>query len=99
MSLLVPNIIIYGGAACPNCIKAKQAVELLNLSYNYIDIGSKELGEWATFFDDPKNKIPSSHRSVPIIFINDEFLGGYSQLCTYLNNYELNCDINLTDDF
>jgi glutaredoxin len=72
-----PNITIYGKPACQYCVQAKSFLERRHIPYEYVDI-----------FDNPTDEqrnvvngiIATGYRSMPMIFINGEFIGGYSEL-------------------
>ena len=85
----VNSFYIYGSENCPNCVAAKKCLENIpNLKYNYIDIGKKEDGAFTRFFNDFKELVPEKHRTVPVIFYEGNFIGGYTQLCRYLSDNE-----------
>jgi glutaredoxin len=62
----------------------------LGENINYKDVinqlGYKSL---ADFFDKTDLKIPENHRSVPVIFKNGEYVGGYNELLALLKEQEL----------
>ena len=68
------EVIIYSTTVCPYCIRAKQLLERKGVEYKEINL-SKE---------DPQVRIDlmqrTNHRTVPQIFINDQFIGGFDQL-------------------
>ncbi|KGT47168.1 MULTISPECIES: glutaredoxin 3 [Acinetobacter] len=68
------EVIIYSTTVCPYCIRAKQLLERKGVEYKEINL-SKE---------DPQVRLDlmqrTNHRTVPQIFINDQFIGGFDQL-------------------
>jgi glutaredoxin 3 len=68
------EVIIYSTTVCPYCIRAKQLLERKGFEYKEINL-SKE---------DPQVRLDlmqrTNHRTVPQIFINDQFIGGFDQL-------------------
>lgn len=75
--------IVYGKQNCAYCTKAKQLLESKNLPYKYIDLGVdisveifKEL-MWEAYQVIPK--------TVPQILENDQYIGGFDALETYLD--------------
>lgn len=60
---------IYGAPGCSWCDKAINWMEEKELEYNYFE--STEC---------PRTLIPESHKTVPIIFKGQEFIGGFSDL-------------------
>lgn len=70
------KIDIYTSNTCPYCTKAKRLLQMLNLNYTEHNVDNsfedmcKEIGE--------KFNIPVS--TVPQIIINEQYVGGYSDL-------------------
>ena len=72
-----PNIkwIVYGSDICPFCNKAKEYLQNKNQKYTYIDI---------TKYQDSREllkKMTDGYRTIPVIYKNGKFIGGYSDLC------------------
>lgn len=67
------KIEVYSTARCPYCVMAKQLLERKGLSYKEIrvDMDPSKRQEMMT---------KSRQRTVPQIFINDEAVGGYTDL-------------------
>lgn len=68
------NIVIYSTTVCPYCVRAKQLLERKGIEFKEINL-SKEAPEVRTELMQRTN-----HRTVPQIFINDQFIGGFDQL-------------------
>ena len=77
------DIKIYTTPICPFCVQAKRLLEQLKLPFEDIDLSrdhdlrmklSAENGGW---------------RTVPMIFIGEEFVGGFQELSTIHRNGEL----------
>jgi len=69
----MPKVIIYSKTTCPACIKAKDIMEEKGVQYKEIILDNKP--------DELKDLIDKTNmRTVPQIFINDEFIGGCSDL-------------------
>ena len=68
------EVIIYSTTVCPYCVRAKQLLERKGVEYKEINL-SKE---------DPQVRLDlmqrTNHRTVPEIFINEQFIGGFDQL-------------------
>ncbi len=64
---------IYSSAHCPYCVMAKQLLDRKGVSYNEIrvDLDPSKRQEMMT---------KSRQRTVPQIFINNEAIGGYTDL-------------------
>tara|TARA_B100000212_G_scaffold12734_1_gene9131 strand:- start:5336 stop:7330 length:1995 start_codon:yes stop_codon:yes gene_type:complete len=70
--------IIYGKKDCPFCSLAKEELKLRGIPYDYIDL--QESGKTAAEVTGRKV------RTVPQIYIEGEYVGGYDELMSYLNN-------------
>lgn len=68
--------IIYGKPGCPFCEKAKTWFEVRGIEYEYVDI--EELGKTAAEVTGRKDV-----KSVPQVYIEGKYIGGYSQLSAY----------------
>jgi len=71
-------VTIYGKANCGFCTKAKALADSKLLKYVYKDVGIKST------FDELMNRAPVTVKSVPQIFIRDEYIGGYVEFSRYL---------------
>ncbi len=71
--LSTPKIEVYTTAYCPFCDAAKELLKKKNLSFTEIDVSEPEKKE--------KLKQKTGWRTVPQIFINDQLIGGYQELC------------------
>lgn len=67
--------IIYGADKCPFCNKAKDLLDNNNKQYVYYDITDKKTKIMNELADKTNNQ-----RTVPIIFDNQKFIGGYTEL-------------------
>ena len=67
------DVTIYTTATCPYCLAAKQLITSLGASYEEI-----------SFDDDPQLRLRLSERyswrSVPMILVNSELVGGFDDL-------------------
>lgn len=70
-----PRIVIYGNETCAHCAAARMLLTKKRLSFDDIKIsGDDKLSEEMLRL--------SRSRSVPQIFINDQLIGGFDELCT-----------------
>ncbi|WP_288386687.1 glutaredoxin 3 [uncultured Acinetobacter sp.] len=71
---MTANVTIYSTTVCPYCIRAKQLLERKGIEYKEINLSNEA----------PDVRIElmqrTSHRTVPQIFIKDQFIGGFDQL-------------------
>lgn len=70
-------IIIYGKPGCVFCTKAKEFLSYRFIPYTYIDI-TEDLSDWDKAAIN--RVIATGYRTMPMIFIDGEFIGGYSDL-------------------
>lgn len=71
---MVRTITVYTTDYCPYCRTAKQLLDARGLAYTEINLSTD---------DALRQKISAKaggYRTVPMIFIGDEFMGGYDQL-------------------
>ena len=68
------NITVYSGPMCNFCDAAKRLLLRNNLSYNEIDISTKE------GLRDEMTKRANGRRTIPQIFFADYHVGGYQEL-------------------
>jgi glutaredoxin len=77
---------IYGTKNCKNCVKIKEffkkfvknTKKIIMQYYDIDDLIQKEIIKNYLEFQEKMEPFIKDHRTVPIIFINDEFIGGYS---------------------
>lgn len=68
---------IYGGESCSYCEMAKKLCEMYKLNFEYYDVGDVMPTEWI-------KKVGFVPRSVPQIFADDTYLGGFTEFKTYV---------------
>lgn len=69
------SVVIYTKPTCPYCIRAKQLLEQKGVAYEEI--------LFAQLSDEEKNILSqktNGYRTVPQIFINETFVGGFDQI-------------------
>ncbi len=67
------KIVMIKKNPCPYCDRAKQLLDNKNVKYEIVDL-TDNLDELQTWKD------KTGYKTVPMIFINDELIGGYSDL-------------------
>lgn len=79
--------IIYTKEGCWYCIEAKKLLQENNIIFNNIDLTSnKELHQ--------KLAIKTGQSTVPYIFLNGKFIGGYQDLLELINTNKLESFLN-----
>jgi glutaredoxin len=73
------TIKIYGKTNCPWCDRAKSLVSRYGFQYEYFDIGRKQ------YYDELKESVPDL-KTVPQIFWNERYIGGYNELANEIEN-------------
>lgn len=67
------NVIVYSSAHCPYCVMAKQLLERKGVAFQEIRVDLEPAKR-----EEMMHK--SKQRTVPQIFINDQAVGGYTDL-------------------
>ena len=70
--------IIYGKKDCPFCAMAKEELKLRGIVYDYVDL--QEIGKTAKEVTGRRDV-----KTVPQIYIEGEYVGGYDELMVYLD--------------
>lgn len=77
---------IYSKPNCTFCVQAKQLLELKSLSYTEIELDVEQEkidGKTYAPVSVLKEKVPLA-KSVPQIFLNEEYIGGFTELRNFL---------------
>ena len=75
------KIIIFGKDTCYFCLKSKELLDENNIEYKYI-----LMDEVSNYYQtNYLNKVPNTYKTVPQIFIDNKFIGGYSDLEPIIN--------------
>ncbi len=67
------KIVMYSKVPCPYCVAAKNLLNTLNLPFQEIDLTGQDA-------EIDRIKQETGWRTVPIILINDQLVGGYNDL-------------------
>ena len=67
--------IIYGTKSCSYCNRAKSLLDERKQEYVYIDVGNYPNGRNSLI------TMANGYRTVPVIYHNGQFIGGYTDLC------------------
>jgi glutaredoxin 3 len=67
---------IFGKPSCPYCDRAKQLLSKYNIEYTYVDLSLDEARL--------KQFKEQGFRTVPIIYDDDQYIGGFDELQDYL---------------
>ena len=83
------KIVIIGLDYCPYCKNAIKLVQKFNIPYEYYNIHKdyKNLFDALKIINLKNNNIQfiEEHKTVPVVFFNKKFIGGYSELAKYFN--------------
>lgn len=66
-------VVIYGTRWCPYCTMAKRFLDGKGIAWREVDL-TNDPTELAAV------KARTGHRTVPLIFVNDTFVGGFTDL-------------------
>lgn len=76
------QIKIYSTKSCPYCVRAKLYFVDNGLEFDEIDLTNK-------FSEIDRIKKQTGHRTVPLIFVDDQFIGGYTDMISKIESGEL----------
>lgn len=71
---MTANVTVYTTTVCPYCVRAKQLLQRKNIAYQEINLNNEPAEVRLELIAKTK------HRTVPQIFINDQFIGGCDEL-------------------
>lgn len=66
-------VVIYSTRWCPYCTLAKRYLDAKGVAWREVDLTADPVALAAL-------KATTSHRTVPLIFVNDTFVGGFTDL-------------------
>jgi len=80
---------LYGRSSCPYCQGALNLLKKRNAPLYFIDLETQHIDKqnllnFLRMEVNPKNQLLKAHETVPLIFHNGQFIGGYSQLMKIL---------------
>ena len=81
---MTAEVKVYSTTFCPYCVRAKQLLERKCVAFTEINL-DQEAPEVRVELTQKTN-----HRTVPQIFINDQFIGGFDQLYALEKDGKLN---------
>jgi glutaredoxin 3 len=80
--------IVYSKVNCPSCVKAKRVLDNLNVPYTLQTLGEDiQPSELMELFEQKGLPAP---RTAPQIFLNGDYIGGYEQLVSYIEDTGFN---------
>ena len=68
------KVVVYSTSVCPYCIRAKQLLERKGIAYKEVNLSNEAPAVRVELMQ------RTNHRTVPQIFIHDQFIGGFDQL-------------------
>ena len=88
MTTTAATVVIYSTNTCPYCVRAKQLLSRKDLKFTEINLSTEP--EYVR--TDLMAK--TNHRTVPQIFINHQFIGGFDDLYALDRSGELDILLN-----
>jgi glutaredoxin len=71
---------VFGRRNCPYCIKAEALLTERNAMYVFYDLNTNDgVNKYQSGY---RTMVPSYHNTVPVIFKDKRFIGGYTELAT-----------------
>ncbi len=77
-----PKVVIYSKKLCPYCVRAKEFFKQKNIVFEEVDLTDN-------YDEIDKLKKKTGHMTMPQIFIDDVFIGGYTDLMDKISNGDL----------
>lgn len=71
---MTAQVTVYSTSVCPYCVRAKQLLQRKGIEYKEINLSQEAPEVRVELMQKTK------HRTVPQIFIKDQFIGGFDQL-------------------
>ena len=93
---------VYSINPCPYCIKAKQLLTDNLVQFNVIDCNDFKKNNRDNFLKFIHELTQSDHKTFPIIFHGNKFIGGFDKLTIYyeeIKKIKQNQPLIATDDF
>ncbi len=84
MATKVMKVVVFGSEFCPYCKRAVALLKKHNAAYTYIDTATEE-GDRQRSILSKKYK----HSTIPLILVNDQFVGGFDDLKRKVDANEL----------
>lgn len=86
---------VYGSPDCSYCVKVAQLLESKGISFQYYNV-DQYYGrpERKRFFEQASKVIGQAITTIPVVFLDGEYIGGYQATKVLLDKSDL-----LTDDF
>ena len=104
MSFTEPNSnkwTVYTKSGCPYCYKVKDLLNINKVDYDIIDCDellkdSKLKEEFLSYIESRAN---IKHRTFPIVFDHNVFIGGFDKTSEYMDKLNLSKNLSTIDDF
>ena len=90
---------VYSINPCPFCRKAKELLTMNRENFTLIDCNDYKKNNREAFLQFIHELTKTDHKTFPIIFHGEKFIGGYDKLCIYYGEYKLNKELVETNDF
>jgi glutaredoxin len=69
---------VFGRPSCNYCQQTKTLLEKYNLAYDFYDLRDPVVA--AMYVEKYRPFVPTTHTTVPVIFYNKIFIGGFTDL-------------------
>ncbi len=81
---------LFGTASCKFCLLSKKLLDRVGITYSYHEVSD------VTEYLDTVKDVTGNQRTVPVIFSDNSFIGGYSELVLYIGSKS---ELTLVEDF
>ena len=87
---------IYSKSGCPNCVKTKSYLKEKNLIFNVIDCDEYIIEDKLNFLSFIKQHANEEVKMFPMIFYNGTFVGGFSEITSFVERLILSFEENFS---
>ena len=83
-SLNINSAMIVGKTNCPNCTNAKLFLKSNNIAFEYVSLDDDSTRQ--DFYAKIEKELGGKIRSVPQIWVDEKYIGGYQDLVKFVND-------------
>ena len=88
---------VYGKKTCPNCDRAKMLLKNNNYEIEYVQLDDDNMRQ--AFYERMTKELGGPVMSVPQIFVDDKYIGGYNEVSKFINDNKKVEGITFSKDF
>ena len=89
--------VVYGKKTCPNCDRAKMLLKNNDYEIEYVQLDDDNARQ--AFYERMTRELGGPVMSVPQVFVDDKYIGGYNEVTKFINDNRKVEDITFSKDF